>query len=370
MGSNIRSITLTETFHEEDTVKLSEQDLKDAHQLHKDLGLQARDPAAYFAMMAKRNQAVIAQSIAQNSQFANASGAGQAPTNVTPTPLGTAITHNYHNPYNYPEAWRLASRAGPNGIQTKRYAEHSNIPGAAESGQIIGSSSVLPTQSQSNMVVPNTISTVDSASTSGDAIFDLQPMEDPLNVSKGQLPDLTAVQPNSPAVRTDNIALVNARIGEQNSNSEEPGRANTKDLNVRADSTVISVPKNTAKEQNAATPNRTGTPTSGIPPKPTPSSKTTFGRLARNTPGMPSRSSSSGPVPSKHPATALITADAPRVLRSNSYAGSLNAPESKQKQSTTPSARACSTSFHSGFHALNDAFLSGSNSHHTRPQAK
>lgn len=370
---------MTETFHEEDTVKLSEEQLKEVHRLREDLELRTRDPAAYYAMLAQRSQVANAQSLARHSQFDNVTGVGQAPANVTPTPLGYTIPHHYSNH----EDWRLACQAGVNAIQ----AMMSSIPGASDSMQIIGSSSVLPIQDQPNTVVSNTISAVnststavdsmstavDSTSTAGRVTSDLQLMKDSLKVSEGRMPDLTAVQPNPPQVRTDNIALVNARIGKQNSISEEARRANMKDWDAAAAaSTAIFASKSTAKKQNAATPNRTGTPTSGKPQKPTTPSKTASGKLAQTTHGTPSRASSSSPGTSKHlPATNLVTADTRRLLRSNSRASSASAHEPKQKpSSTTPSAaRACSTSFNSSFDSLNDAFLSGSGSHPGRQRA-
>lgn len=323
-------------------------------------------------MLAQRSQVANAQSLARHSQFDNVSGVGQAPANVTPTPLGYTIPHHYSNH----EDWRLACQAGVNAIQTMM----SSIPGASDSMQIIGSSSVLPIQDQPNTVVSNTISAVDSTSTAVDSMStagrvtsDLQLMKDSLKVSEGRMPDLTAVQPNPPQVRTDNIALVNARIGKQNSISEEARRANMKDWDAAAAaSTAIFASKSTAKKQNAATPNRTGTPTSGKPQKPTTPSKTASGKLAQTTHGTPSRASSSGTGTRKHlPATNLVTADARRLLRSNSCASSPSAHEPKQKpSSTTPSAaRACSTSFNSSFDSLNDAFLSGSGSHPGRQRA-
>ena len=422
------------------------------HRLREDLELRTRDPAAFYAMVAQRNQAANAQFPARHSQFANVPGVGQAPANGTPTTLGNPIPRNL----GIHENWLSACQTGVNainGIQKEMYAKHSSIPGGSDSVQTIGSSSVLPIQDQPNTVVSNTISIVDSASTAGRVTFDFQPREGPSNVSEGQKPDLTAVQPNPPQVRTDNIALVNARMGKQNSISEEARRTNVKDWAAAAaspvisaskspaksqnaatpertgtpssgksqkpkdsatSSTVTSTPKNTAKKQdtatpkttgtprsgkppkamdsapgstvlsaskstaknqNAATPERTGTPTSGKIQKPTTPSKTTIlsNKLAQTMPDTPSRASSNGPVSSKHPpaATTLVTADARRLLRSNSRASSLSAQESNQKRSsTTPSAAqgACSTSFNSSFGSLNDAFLSGSGSNQSSRQ--
>ncbi|KAL8796479.1 MAG: hypothetical protein Q9195_001153 [Heterodermia aff. obscurata] len=355
---NIRSITLTETFHEEDTVKLSEEDLKEVHRMREDFELRRRDPTAYYTMLAKRSQVDNAQFLPRHSQLVNVSGAGQVPANVTPTPLGTVIPNN----------WRLASLAGFNALQTKMCALSSGIRGASDPVQMIGSSSVLPIQDQPSTAFSYRMPTVDFTSTAGRATSDLQPVGYLPTVSQEQLSDYTAFQPNLPQVRTDNIGSGSAQSSEQNLTSEEAGRGNTNHVNSGSNSNVESVPENTTNEQNPGTPNRNVTPTSGKPQKPTTPSKISLGISASTTPGTPSRASSSGPVKSK-PAT--TTLNAPRVLRSSSHAGAPSAREPNQKRSSTPSARACSTSFNSSFDSLNDAFRSGSgSSNHSRQEAR
>ena len=340
---------MTETFHEEETVKLSEEDIKEVHQIREDLELRGRDPAAYYAMLAKRSQIANAQVLARHPQFANVSGVGQAPANMTPTPQGNVVLHSH---FNY-EDWRLARQAGVNAFPTKMIAEHGSIPGAPESVQMIGPSSFFPIQDRHSTAISNT---------AGRATSDLRALENPPNVLGGQKSYPNFLQSNSPQVLTDNIATVNApQIGDQSPASEEACRANMMDLEAGSNPTVMSIPKDTAKEQNAGTPNRTGTPMSGKPQNPITPPKT-----ARTTPGTPSRASSGGPVTSKHPATTLLTTDRGRVLRSSSRAGSLSAEEAEQKRSSTRSAREPSASFRSGFDSLNDAFRSGSGPHPVR----
>ena len=345
LGSNIRSIALTETFHEEDTVKLSEEDLKEVHRLTEDFELRRRDPGAYYAMLAKRSQASNVPVPPQQSRFFNVAGVGQALAHVMPTPLASEMPLKYSS---Y-EAWRVDNQPWVDAFKTKWLPGHSTLPGT-----LLGASEPL-------------VPTVGSMSIAGPATTDLQPAKNPHNVSEGQLPDSAAIQPISSQVRTDKIGFVNAQVGEPNSTSEEAPEADTNDLDAGSDSNVKSVPNNTANEQNPGTPRRTGTPTNNKPQNPTTPSKTTLGIPAQTTPGTPSRTSVSVPVLSRR-STTPVTADARRVLRSSSHAGSLSARESKQKRSNTPSAaRACSTSFHSGFESLNDAFMSGSDS---RQEAK
>ena len=312
-------------------------------------------------MLAKRSQIVDAQFLARHSQFTNLLGAGQATANVPPTPLGNLVPPN---PYNY-ENSRLACQAGVNGIQAKISAEHSSIPGPPESVRMIGPTSFLPIQDQPSTAISNKTSALDSRSSAGCATSDLPHVGNPPNEWKGQMPDGTDIEPNSPQGLTDNIASVNAQLGDHNPISEQACGADMMDLDTGSDSTGALVPKNTAEEQNPGTPNRTGTPTSGKPQKPATPSKTTLGIVAQTTPGTPSRAASNGLATSKH-----FTNDAPRALRASSHASSVSARELKRKRSITPSARACSTAFNSGFESLNDAFRSGSVSHHTRPQAK
>ena len=338
---------MTETFHEEDTVKLSEEDIKEVHRIREDLELRGRDPAAYYAMLAKRSQVANAQVLARHPQFANVSGAGQAAASMTPTPQGNVALHSH---FNY-EDWRLARQALVNAVPPKMTAEHSSIPGAPESAQMIGPVSFFPIQDRHSTAISNV---------AGHATSDLRALENPPNVLGGQKPHRISLQSNSPQVLTDNTATVNAQIGEQNSASEETCRANMMDLDAGSNSTVISIAKSTAKEQSAGTPNHTGTPMSGKPQK-----LITPPKTARTTPGTPSRASSGGPVTSEHSATTLLTNDARRVLRSSSQVSSLSGRESKQKRSSTPSTREPSTSFRSGFGSLNDAFRSGSAAHHT-----
>lgn len=52
----IRSMDFTETFHQEDTIALTEEEKKEAEQLQKDEQLRRSDPAAYNEMMSKRSR--------------------------------------------------------------------------------------------------------------------------------------------------------------------------------------------------------------------------------------------------------------------------------------------------------------------------
>lgn len=52
----IRSMDFTETFHQEDTIALTEEEKKEAEQLQKDEQLRRSDPAAYSEMIAKRSR--------------------------------------------------------------------------------------------------------------------------------------------------------------------------------------------------------------------------------------------------------------------------------------------------------------------------
>lgn len=322
-------------------MKLSEEDLKEVHRLTEDFELRRRDPGAYYAMLAKRSQASNVPVPPQQSRFFNVAGVGQALAHVMPTPLASEMPLKYSS---Y-EAWRVNNQPWVDAFKTKWLPGDSTLPGASQP----------------------LVSAVDSTSIAGPVNADLPPAKNPHNVSEGLLPDSTAIQPNVSQVRTARIGSVNAQIGEPNSTSEEARKADTKDLDAGAGSNVKSVPNNTANEQNPGTPKRSGTPTNNKPQNPTTPSKTTLGIPAQTTPGTPSRTSVSAPVLSRR-STTPVTADARRVLRSSSHAGSLSARESKQKRSNTPSAaRACSTSFHSGFESLNDAFMSGSDS---RQEAK
>lgn len=52
----IRSMDFTETFHQEDTIALTEEEKKEAEQLQKDEQLRRSDPVAYSEMIAKRSR--------------------------------------------------------------------------------------------------------------------------------------------------------------------------------------------------------------------------------------------------------------------------------------------------------------------------
>lgn len=52
----IRSMDFTETFHQEDTIALTEEEKKEAEQLQKDEQLRRNDPAAYNELIAKRGR--------------------------------------------------------------------------------------------------------------------------------------------------------------------------------------------------------------------------------------------------------------------------------------------------------------------------
>ncbi len=56
---SIRSIDLTETFQQEDDEKLTAEEEKEAEQIYKDEQLKRTDPAAYRALVAKRDQAQV-----------------------------------------------------------------------------------------------------------------------------------------------------------------------------------------------------------------------------------------------------------------------------------------------------------------------
>lgn len=55
----IRSMDFTETFHQEDTIALTEEEKKEAEQLQKDEQLRRSDPAAYSERIAKRSRFTI-----------------------------------------------------------------------------------------------------------------------------------------------------------------------------------------------------------------------------------------------------------------------------------------------------------------------
>ena len=57
--SSIRSIQLTETFHQEDNDKLTAEEEKEAEQILKDEQLKRTDPAAYRRMLSTRDQAHV-----------------------------------------------------------------------------------------------------------------------------------------------------------------------------------------------------------------------------------------------------------------------------------------------------------------------
>jgi len=56
--NSIRSIELTETFHQEDNDKLTAEEEKEAEQILKDEQLKRTDPAAYHAMISRHQQHV------------------------------------------------------------------------------------------------------------------------------------------------------------------------------------------------------------------------------------------------------------------------------------------------------------------------
>ena len=98
--SNIRSITLTETFHVEDKIELTAEQMAEVQQLREDLKLQRRNPGAFEA---KRVQAANVQSLARCPQNASMlsgaySGPYVAPAAVSQTfdvdsKPGSGLTH-------------------------------------------------------------------------------------------------------------------------------------------------------------------------------------------------------------------------------------------------------------------------------------
>lgn len=63
----IRSMDFTETFHQEDTIALTEEEKKEAEQLQKDEQLRRNDPAAYTELIAKRGRWTNAVTLPANT---------------------------------------------------------------------------------------------------------------------------------------------------------------------------------------------------------------------------------------------------------------------------------------------------------------
>lgn len=380
MHSNIRSIALTETFHEEDNVKLSEEELKEVHRIRDDLTLQRRDPAAYDAMMAKRAHAYYVQSAAERLQHTNTLSAGQvgpanaasrAPSNVTPN-------HSKSD-----EDGRVARQAGTNQNNPNMHPRIGKPLPASGTEPVNGPAPVVLSQGQQAL----------SASSSG-ANQARAPLPNPQPVQK--LGPRSNVQVNSNTLerKQEATAPVNSQAGGQIPMQKDNSKASSRDsikraapsANHKVPAQSKANPSNSvkgaastangtmaaekAKSVGVVTPKRTGTPTSGQVGKPVTPSKSNFRIAIPTTPGTPSKSTGppskttpTGPNVNHRSATAPATAVGSRGESSSINAGVPRAPVLKRKLSNTSSSdkypRATDGRFVSTYKSLDNAYTSG-----------
>ena len=128
----IRSIELTETFQEEDTVELTAEDLKEAQAIHEEAQLRRRDPAAYQAKLAarQRRQMLEYQQKYPKCYHANPQAQRQA------YPSGQAPTHSQGSLYYMPpDAQGAPSGIHPHGRVARGYPNISQAQNGVHSTQ-------------------------------------------------------------------------------------------------------------------------------------------------------------------------------------------------------------------------------------------
>ena len=398
MHSNIRSIALTETFHEEDNVKLSEEELKEVHRIRDDLTLQRRDPAAYDAMMVKRAQAYYAQSTAERHEPANTLSAGQVgpadaasrrSSNATPNRvksnedgLVARQAGTYQNIANVdPRTFNHLQASGTepvNGPAPVVLSQGQQALSASSSGANQARAPLPKPQPVQKLCPPpnmqvNSIST-ERKQEAAPAVNSpaKRPLPNPQPVQK--LGPRSNVQVNSSSLKGKQATPpVNSQAGGQIPVSKLNSKASSRDSTKRevpyakdkVPAPVKANPSNSikgaaptangtmaaekARSVGLVTPKRTRTPTSGQVGKPVTPSKSNFRIAIPITPGTPSKSTgtpsksistpsktaSIGPDAHHRSATAPAPAVGSRGEASSTIAGVPRAPVLKRKLSDT-----------------------------------
>lgn len=366
MHSNIRSIALTETFHEEDNVKLSEEELKEVHRIRDDLTLQRRDPAAYDAMMARRAQAEYAQMVAERHQHTNTLSAGQVrPTNATSRPPSNATSKSY-------EDGRVARQAGTNADSPNLNPNIGKILQDSGPKPVIGPAPVVVSQSQQALPIQPTSSSGQLAKPARAPLSNLQP------VQKLGLQSNVQASPSTLGQNPKTTASTNNQSGGHPIYKDNAKASSRDSIKGAASTAKAKMSAEIAKIVGLVTPKRTGTPTSGQPGNPATPSKTNFRIPIPTTPGTPSKSTgtpskttSTGADASRRSATAPVTAVGSRANTSGTDASAPSGPVLKRKLSNTssgdkyPGSRSTTGQFISTYKSLGDAFVSG-----TQPERK
>lgn len=120
----IRSMDFTETFHQEDTIALTEEEKKEAEQLQKDEQLRRSDPAAYNELIAKRGRWTNAVTSPTNTLQA---------FNPAFDSLGQGFPHFNPALYSTEQESHFLSLAAMTAGQNFPYLDHAGIPPLPES---------------------------------------------------------------------------------------------------------------------------------------------------------------------------------------------------------------------------------------------
>lgn len=392
--SNIRSIALTETFHEEDNVKLSEEELKEVYRMQEDEKLRRRDPAAYDAMIAKRIRAAHAQSLSQQHQHTSVPGPEQAAfadVNLAPQ----RIPRPYHISFVESEDLRLASRAGVDVSNPNLSSNQITSTQASGAASINGPIPfMLPRDQRCSAQSAFPAMKFTDAAMSPRA--GLQPVNKMNGQSPRQVTNGVMAPSDTSQLPANSTTPVSGQVEGQVSIPEDAPSTPLTNLEAGAPSIIDNTRKKTIGRLGLTTPSRPVTPANETPKMPltpsksgskdavnrspvpmshthgiaTPTASSTpmSGNPARpdtpsqTTPKTPSRSMTNGPIERQPPAASPMRSGLGDT-RVSSSAGSTSAKELKRKRSGTGSAeeRPTPKRFVSTFKSLNDAFTSGTN---------